>query len=209
MTNCFGSVVAVMNRKAVEFWGQKPAPPDLAYIQFDHAHRRRVVTWAEVMQHRRERQREHLDLIRRTANVRAHKLWVAYFDQSLMGGWQAMIEDYRGRGFDVWIDRDCRRLMLPLMELFPLVLPSGSERERWERWKPEFARQYERRKQDRRPLGVTYVWWDRHGVQFVASPLPARMPMATDGMPLSKTCQNARLFKSKSSSANRNGPTGA
>lgn len=46
------------------------------------------------------------------------------------------------------------------MDAFPLLLPLWDPREQWNRWKEEFAARYARRRQDRRPLGVAYVWWD-------------------------------------------------
>jgi hypothetical protein len=74
-----------------------------------------------------------------------------------------MLEDWRGRGYDIWIDRDRDWLKPKLMKAFPLVLEIGSVEARWQMWKPEFARRYERRRQDREPLGVAYLWWDGRG----------------------------------------------
>jgi hypothetical protein len=173
-----------MNRKAVEYWGRKPARPDLAYVDIDSRHQRRVVTWAEVMEARRERQRKRLDLIRQVIPWRAYRIWVSYFDQWLMGGWHAFLDDWRGDGYRIWIDRDCRHMKVPLMTAFPLVLPLGSEHEQWdhywkpwEQWKVEFAQNFERRRHDRRPVGVAYVWWNgrdtprpiRQGIAHLAS----------------------------------------
>ena len=120
------------------------------------------VTWAEVLENRRIWQRERLRRKREWCvnEVRAYRISVAYFDQDLMGGWQAMIEDWRGRGYSIWIDRDARRLEPHLMRLFPLILPVGSEHDQWQAWKPAFARQFERRRHDRQPQGVAYFWWD-------------------------------------------------
>jgi len=82
----------------------------------------------------------------------------------IMGGWQAFIEDFRGRDGRHWIDRDQPWLMPHLLELFPLVLnfEHGELRhsDTWERWKIVFAKQYKRRTQDRRPVGIAYVWWN-------------------------------------------------
>ncbi len=153
---------AIIMRSALEFWGQHP-PAELHSIEVGHGGKRRMVTWDEVMAARRKRQAERLRWIRHVEEWRAHKLWVAYFDQNLMGGWQAFLCDWRGRCNETWIDRDASGLKPMLMRVFPLVLPLGTNDFQWELWKQAFARRYERRRQDRRPLGVAICWWDRRG----------------------------------------------
>ena len=173
----------VITRSALVAWGRQDIPADLALIEIDLGKPgRHVVTWTEVMERRRARQSELLRRKRKGLGTsderRAYKVWVAYFDQWLMGGWQAMIEDFRGRhGFhSSWIDRDRRSLKPILMQAFPLVLPLGSEGDQWAAWKIAFAGQYERRRQDRKPLGVAYVWYDGRGNLEPCRPLPeARM----------------------------------
>jgi hypothetical protein len=155
-------MTAVILRSALEHWGHNP-PPELAYIVRDHR-ASRVVTWRDVMQARRERQAEQLRRKREVGGWRAYKLWVAFFDQNLMGGWQAFLETYGNVPYydqRVWVDRDRQHLRCRLMALFPLVLPLGTEWEQWEAWKPAFASAFKRRIQDDQPLGVAYVWWDR------------------------------------------------
>jgi len=170
-----GAPVTIIRRSALEYWGQNP-PPDLAYIVSDHRGRR-VITWAEVMEARRKRQSERLHWKRHVDQWRAYKLWVAYFDQTLMGGWHAFLEDYRGGGYRIWIDRDCTRMESPLMTLYPLLLPIGSEGEQWQRWKPAFAATFERRRHDRRPLGVAYIWWDGRGTPHLIERMTAGCPL--------------------------------
>jgi hypothetical protein len=123
----------------------------------------RVVTWAEVIEKRRLAQREHLKRLRGgEPKERAYKLWMAYFDMALMGGWHAFLETYGGNAWNNhgWIDRDMQWLRPILLRAFPLLLPLGSEHSRWEAWKPVFAEAHARRRQDRHPVGVAYVWWD-------------------------------------------------
>jgi hypothetical protein len=151
---------SIITRKALIAWGHNP-PPDLAAVRTDH-HGRHIITWDDVMAARRKHQAERLQRKREwfVSHFRAYKLWVAYFDQDLMGGWQAMIEDWRGWGYSMWVDRDRPWLKPKLMQAFPLVLPLGSEYEQWAAWKIAFAKQFKRRSHDRRPLGVAYLWWD-------------------------------------------------
>jgi hypothetical protein len=147
-------------RSALVFHGFNPAS-NVAGMEID-TRGRHIITWDEVMQKRRERQREQLWRKREwfVKPMRAYKLYVAYYDQDLMGGWQAMLEDWRGRDYDIWIDRDRRWLEPIIMQAFSLVLPLGTEREQWCCWKPAFAQQFKRRMQDRQPLGVAYLWWN-------------------------------------------------
>lgn len=146
-------------RSALVAWGRNP-PPELHSI-VDDGRNRRVVTWADIMCARRERQRKRLDAIRHTEEPRAYRLSVAYFDQDLMGGWHAFIEGIHGRThYGTWINRDRSWLIPGLLREFPLVLPLGSEREQWQLWMVEFARQFERRRQHGEPVGAIAVWWD-------------------------------------------------
>ncbi len=149
-------------RSALVYWGHNPAP-NVAYVLVNWGGKfgRQTVTWADVMAKRREDQCRRLELKRAIVEWRAYKLWVAYFDQNLMGGWHAFLEDWRGAGYRIWIDRDRTWMKAKLMETFPLCLPLGTECEQWERWKVEFARQFERRRQDRQPVGVAYIWWNQ------------------------------------------------
>lgn len=180
MVSSWDGAVAIMNRKAIEHWcgtyrraaGLPPLdlPPDLAYRVHD-GREYRTVTWAEVMQERRRRQAERLAVKRgeRDPVPRAHKLWVAYFDQEFFGGWQAMVGDFRGRGYEVWIDRDCTWMQKHLMRLLPLVLPLWDDWQQWDLWKQAFAQQFERRRQHGHPLGVALIWWDRQHAPRIAS----------------------------------------
>ncbi len=150
---------AIIMRSALVFWGQNP-PPELHHI-VDDGRTRRIVTWADVMAARREKQRKRLDMIRRVEEPRAHRLMVAYFDQDLMGGWHAFIEGIQGRNeYGTWINRDRSWLIPQLLREFPLVLPFGTEREQWQMWMPAFAQQFKRRTQHGHPVGVQLVWWD-------------------------------------------------
>lgn len=157
-------MTTIIMRSALVAWGRNP-PPELAYVVAGeagflakHPNELRVVTWADVLAERRKRQKDQLAWKRCAPKVRAYKLWVAYFDQPFYGGWHAFLENRDGC---VWLrNHDFAREKL--MRLFPLVLPLGSEegdfRSQWALWMEEFARTYKRRTQDRRPVGVAYVW---------------------------------------------------
>lgn len=165
-------MTTIITRSALVFHGHDPAP-DVASIVVDHEGRH-VVTWSDVMAARRERQAAILQAKRAVREVRAHRVWVAYFDQPLMGGWQAFVEDFRGR-YGVWrnwIDRDRRGLIPHLMRLFPLVLRLGrDEREWFDDWKAAFAAEYRAGSHDGRPRGCAFVWWDgRDDLRFAGRP---------------------------------------
>lgn len=155
-------MTSIIMRSALVYHGHNPAP-DVACVVHDLTGRH-VVTWADVLDRRRERQRTILENKRHVTRWHAWKVWVAYYDMDLFGGWQAFIERTGSRS---WIDRDRDWLIRPLMELFPLVLIPGeqypynmSRTPEWDLWKQEFARCYRRRQHHRRPLGGANVWWD-------------------------------------------------
>ena len=154
---------AIIMRSALVFWGKNP-PPELHHI-VDDGRERRIVTWTDVMNARREKQRNRMAIIRHVNEPRAHRLSVSYFDQPLMGGWHGFIEGIQGRNeYGTWIDRDRSWLIPLLLREFPLVLPLGTEREQWGQWKVAFAHQFKRRLQCGEPVGVCPVWWERRGV---------------------------------------------
>lgn len=154
--------MTIINRSALIAWGRQNIPADLAYIQIDHGRdSRQVVTWRDVMENRRKKQNERLRLIRHVNQWRACKLWVAYFDQWLMGGWHAFIDSYRGDERHLWTRRG-NFITRGLMVEFPLVLPLGDEAQSFEAWKIEFAKRYQRGTHDGKPRGVAYVWWNGH-----------------------------------------------
>lgn len=145
----------VMTRSALVHWGHNP-PPEVHSVIVDDSGRH-VVTWSDVMKERRERQQRNLLRKLKSFPWRAYKLWVAYFDQTFFGGWHAFLENKDDR---TWITPSrCSWPIPQLMDLYPLVLPTGREDDR-ERWKIEFAARYRRRTHHRKPLGVTYLWWN-------------------------------------------------
>lgn len=156
-------------------------PDDLAYVLSNGAiGGRRVVTWAEVIEERRKQQASRLIQKRYVKEWRPYKIWVAYYAQFLMGGWHAFIENRYGRE---WIDRDREWLRPRLMDLFPLVLrlkssqdSFGYDEDDFHRWKIEFAKQFKRRSQCRRPVGVAYIWWNGCPTENLRLTYPACLP---------------------------------
>ncbi|MDE2101300.1 MAG: hypothetical protein KGL39_28900 [Patescibacteria group bacterium] len=112
------------------------------------------IYWIDVLTERRERQARILANRRQVGADLWHavRLWVAYFDQSLMGGWQAFLDDYRGNC--LWLDREGKYVELPqVLKLLPFSLFDD-----WYAWKKAFAAKYERRRQDGKPVGVLFLW---------------------------------------------------
>lgn len=141
--------MTIITASAAAFWG-RPLPAGVACVERDHRGER-AVTYAELGREKRERQARRLAAKREVRAWRAVRLWVAYFDQSLMGGWHAFVE-----GLDlprVWVDRDRRHWEETLTRLYPVTLFAG-----WEDWKEAFARAHRAGTQDRRPLGMAYLW---------------------------------------------------
>jgi hypothetical protein len=55
-----------------------------------------------------------------------------------------------------------RALNLLLGKYHGIAKSEADELYQWECWKPAFAEAYQRRRHDRRPCGVVYLWWNRH-----------------------------------------------
>jgi hypothetical protein len=147
-----GRLTTIITRKALAHWvGQTPAP-DVAYVVAEDHGSRTVFTWADVHAARRERQRLILYRKREAKSWRAVRLSVAYFDQDLMGGWQAFLDGI-DRWDHVWIDRDGKSFKEPIMGMFRLGLFAE-----WNDWKIAFAERFERRRQDGKPVGVSFLW---------------------------------------------------
>jgi hypothetical protein len=152
-------MTTIISRSALAFHGHDPAP-DVHSVVIDHRGRR-VVTWADVMADRRARQERILARKRHVERERACRIWVAYFDQDLYGGWHAFLGDHRGRRGEAWVNKGrCDGpLASRLMDLFPLVLDFGdSPKERFGRWMVAFARRYRRGTHHGRPRGCAFLW---------------------------------------------------
>jgi len=155
-------MTAIIHRSALVFHGHNPAS-NVAYIIVDHpGAERRVVTWEDVMRKRREHQDLILKRRRHVESWRAIRLSVSFFDMNLMGGWQAFLDgiDYHQH---VWIDRDMKYATDAIMRLFPMGLFDS-----WHEWKKEFAHRFKRRMQDKRPVGVAFLW--QRGNQLSLTP---------------------------------------
>jgi len=158
---------AVFTRSALVHWGFQPGPEIAALIRdYDGDHYR---TWADVMRERRKEQTRILRNKRQSEEWHPAKLWVAYFDQAIFGGWQCMIESLRERA---WVDRDRPALIPELLRMFPSVLAFNgpTQRDTWEAWKPAFAAAHRRRTHHRKPRGVVYLWWSGGNEASLSNP---------------------------------------
>ncbi len=186
-------MTTIVTRKGIIRWSRNPLPPEIAYSVCDAPGAPvRMVTWDEVMDIRRQRQREILECKRRGhPQRRAYRLLVRYFDQWCYGGWQTYVD---GINDSRWVDQNAKWLQGPLMAAFPVLGPTLFEIEdeysRWERWEIKFAEQYRRREQCGRPVGVAYVWWDGESAEVepakekapsVVPALPGRAPPTATG----------------------------
>lgn len=129
---------------------------------FGHAFREDQLDW------RRERQRHRLAILGECGpRYRPWALRVEYYDQRLMGGWQAFLSQVDD---EIWICRDSKLLIEPLMRLFPLVLPGFFG---WYEWKEKFAVRFQRGVFCGRPRGHAIVRWDgKHELRAIeAAPI--------------------------------------
>lgn len=153
-------MTTIITRSALIAFGRQPAP-EIASIVRDWSGVEKVVTWADVMRARHERQARQLRMKRYPARQRrAFKLWVAYFDQTFYGGWHAFLDGVGNHTPRCWINKQKPELRRYIMRLIPLTLPLGSDFQQFDDWMIAFAQRFKRRSQDGKPVGVTYLWWD-------------------------------------------------
>lgn len=150
-------MTTIMTRSAIIFWGKNPnIDPDLAYVISDRRGRR-VVTWTEINEERRKKQRQHLEDIRREPIMRPTRLWVGYNRHWIMQGWFAVLDNLH--------HRECAwgrtpHLMDQLMRLFPITFRLGSLREDFQMWCEAFSKSYPRGRYGGKQRGFTIVKWD-------------------------------------------------
>ena len=124
------------------FLKNNPLPPDVSCLVDG-----KPVTWAEVIEKRRIRQRQILRNKRRSSEWRLVRVTVWYNAAWLYGGWHAYIE---GVSFARrWVRNEADEAML--MSLFPLA-------DNFRDWKPAFAERYQRGTCGGKPRGSVFCW---------------------------------------------------
>jgi hypothetical protein len=157
-------VTTILTRKGIEHWSGRKLAPNVAMIVDGE-----TVTWDQVMEHRRERQRMVLVRKREAESWRAVRVMVAHYGSGLMGGWQTML-NWIGRS--CWVERDGKDFRQQLISLFPVeCLLWGPLDLQWLTWKMEFARMHKRRKQCGHAVGVAFLW--KRGNTLALKPVAA------------------------------------
>jgi len=152
-------MVTIFTRSALVFWGHNPSP-DVHSITTDPIHGRQIVTWADVMETRRERQAE---ILRQRRYVERWKPW------RLSVWWSPGYTDaYFFGGYHAWFDRPGKHEWIrygscELKQLFPLLLPFGNydqyeSRSGWQEWMEAFVKSYPASRKCGHPRGATVVW---------------------------------------------------
>lgn len=130
----------------------------------------RAVTWRELLEKRREQQRERLERKRSCARgVRPAQLWVFYVDWVFFTGWYCYVREFwQGRKAEWAIKdkgyyREATDVQMHLMRTIPCgVLPAEDA---FPQWMEAFAKQYPKRptKCDPRKAGQVAGWTDGNG----------------------------------------------
>lgn len=164
----------IMTRKAGDFYGMD-WPRDVAYKETDVRGELKTITWAEVLDLRRQRQRGQMDDIRRvpTPRIVPCYVWTFRVPGWLYGGWWAYVVTLRKsiavnfRHFDL-------KLAMSIMESVPLgILPLEAN---FEAWMKELARRHPRKQmRDRRKAGSIVGWIDDGETFTVEKPRPMGM----------------------------------
>jgi len=141
-------------------------PPDVAGYE-SNGYYRRAVTWAMVMERRRQRQEAELKQKRSDYDIVYRKplyvwvFWCPGINDFIFRGWWISIE---GRD----IDFSCKyfegtKMCFKLMELFPLVEPKLFGQPDWDEWKAEFVKRYQRGYWCGKPQGKAPIWAEVKG----------------------------------------------
>ena len=133
----------------------KPLAPHLAGLMRERGQVREV-TWAEILEQRRERQAERLQRKREwfVSSWRPVFIDVRYYDIQVYTGWHTYI--YGIGGISFWF-RGPHRDETVFMNMIPLrdgLFPVQSH----EHWMEVFARTYQCGTQDKRPRGRLQIW---------------------------------------------------
>lgn len=152
-------MTAVIRRSFAESLGIQ-WPTDVAYrINDSHAGGLRDVTWAEVGEEKRRRQRERLARIRwpEPPRIVPAYVWAFFVPGWIYHGWHCYVV---AREFDVSVT--FRGLNIELAESIMRAVPLGMfpHIDHFERWMPELAKRHPRKKprHDRRRAGVVFGW---------------------------------------------------
>ena len=123
--------------------------PDVAGYESD-GYYRQAITWAMVMERRRQRQSARLKQIRSNYGVTYRKplyvwvFWCPGINDFIFRGWWTYLVgteyDYHGGGYKGQIDG---RIMDDLLRLFPLTEPNLFEIN-WDEWMERFVKKYQR-----------------------------------------------------------------
>ena len=145
-------------------------PPNVAGYE-SNGYYRRAVTWAMVMERRRQRQAERLRQIRSDYDVTYRRplyawvFWCPGINNFIFRGWWI---DLVGRD----IDFSCKyfegtKMCSKLMELFPLVEPTLVGQPDIEKWKAEFVKRYKKGCWCGKPQGKAPIWAEVKGNSIV------------------------------------------
>ena len=126
---------------------------------------RKPVTWNEVLEKRRQRQKIHLETIRKSEpEIVPCYVWTFFIPLWFRYGWHCYIVT-RKKSFGVGIERN-PTLALNLMSKIPLgILPNETF---FNQWMESFANAYPRKKhpKDKRKAGVLIGWFDHKLQKF-------------------------------------------
>ena len=161
---------AYINRGGLETWnpqiraGEIKLPPEFACVSDG-----KVLTWDDVKQGRRERQKAILEQKRSPYDqIQKKPLYVWVFwcpginDFIFKGWWTYFVglgRDYHGGGYKGEV---AGRLKDDLLRLFPLVEPNLFETN-WDEWMKRFVKKYQRGRWCGKPQGKSPVWAEVQG----------------------------------------------
>jgi len=159
----------ILLRKAYEWWGEalgdgrKPLPSNIAYVDIQDGQfigcepERKLVTWDEVLQERRERQIIELEHKRFSDKIEIKPCFIWVFDNGSIfpcGGWWCYILAHKN-DWALNFRNERKDLQLKVMQMFPCgVFPLL---ENFENWMITFQKNYPVKRKRKRE-GMVKAW---------------------------------------------------
>lgn len=158
------AVKTYMTREVYTWWGETfgwaPLDKNVASVYKNSPYEKwKPITWEEVLNERREKQKAHLEWIREKDVVEFKPCFVFTFlnkSNWFFDGWWLYVMTLK-RNFPIGFKGQNKQLILPIIKLFPCgFLPLE---ENFDDWAKEFARIYHRSTRERKKnIGMIAAW---------------------------------------------------
>lgn len=168
--------MTIIDRSAVNWWREhipkcnwgKPPKKCHHYVRESPFEDFKMITWDDIINERRKKQRAIMSWIRRSENFRIYAVivfWYPGINEIFFRGWHVYLKGIK-ESFDY---KDIHQLHSILQQKFPIVLKLYEDkREQCNFWKEEFAKRYKRKLWNGKPMGIQYVHYNHYTTEMDA-----------------------------------------